>query len=170
MPPNILLKPSPKLEGVFSLFAFSSSYVEDVIDKKKEFENVREVFAEDSDALSEAEASLRAIENAPELAPLTKEERHMAGSRTSPPSPSMQRPKPEATCSGPRSAPLSNFLTSSTSTAKPVRPESRNLAKRPLRKTIHRSCRTWTSCEKDNFSLACRGSACYNLKCCSGKY
>ena len=68
------LKPSPKLEGVFSLFAFSSSYVEDVIDKKKEFENVREVFAEDGDALSAAEASLRAIENAPELAPLTKEE------------------------------------------------------------------------------------------------
>ena len=68
------LKPSPKLEGVFSLFAFSSSYVEDVIDKKKEFENVREVFAEDGDALSAAEASLRAIENAPELAPLTKAE------------------------------------------------------------------------------------------------
>ena len=68
------LKPSPKLEGVFSLFAFSSSYVEDVIDKKKEFENVCEVFAEDGDALSAAEASLRAIENAPELAPLTKEE------------------------------------------------------------------------------------------------
>ena len=34
------LKPSPRLESVFSLFAFSSSYVEDVIDKKKEFENV----------------------------------------------------------------------------------------------------------------------------------
>ena len=68
------LKPSPRLESVFSLFAFSSSYVEDVIDKKKEFENVEGVFDEDKDALSASHASLHAIENAPELAPLTKEE------------------------------------------------------------------------------------------------
>ena len=68
------LRPSPKLEGVFSLFAFSSSYVEDVIDKKKEFENVEGAFAEDADALAAARASLNAIQGAPELAPLTREE------------------------------------------------------------------------------------------------
>ena len=68
------LRPSPKLEGVFSLFAFSSSYVEDVIDKKKEEENVQTTYAEDPDALTAATATVNAILNAPELAPLTKEE------------------------------------------------------------------------------------------------
>ena len=68
------LKPSPKLEGVFSLFAFSSSYAEDVIDRKKEFENVEEAFAEDRESLLAAKAVLNAILNAPELMPLTKEE------------------------------------------------------------------------------------------------
>jgi len=59
---------------VFSLFAFSSSYVEDVIDKKKEEENVQTTYAEDPDALTAATATVNAILNAPELAPLTKEE------------------------------------------------------------------------------------------------
>ena len=68
------LKPSAKLEGVFSLFAFSSSYVEDVIDKKKEEENVQTTYAEDPDALTAATATVNAILNAPELAPLTKDE------------------------------------------------------------------------------------------------
>lgn len=68
------LRPSPKLEGVFSLFAFSSSYVEDVIDKKKEEENVQTTYAEDPDALTAATATVNAILNAPELAPLTKDE------------------------------------------------------------------------------------------------
>ncbi|MBQ6590055.1 MAG: DUF2791 family P-loop domain-containing protein [Lachnospiraceae bacterium] len=68
------LRPSPKLEGVFALFAFSSSYVEDVIDKKKEEENVQTTYAEDPDALTAATATVNAILNAPELAPLTKDE------------------------------------------------------------------------------------------------
>ncbi|MBR2729442.1 MAG: DUF2791 family P-loop domain-containing protein [Lachnospiraceae bacterium] len=68
------LRPSPKLEGVFSLFAFSSSYVEDVIDKKKEEENIQTTYAEDPDALTAATATVNAILNAPELAPLTKDE------------------------------------------------------------------------------------------------
>lgn len=68
------LKPSAKLEGVFSLFAFSSSYVEDVIDKKKEEENIQTTYAEDPDALTAATATVNAILNAPELAPLTKDE------------------------------------------------------------------------------------------------
>jgi len=68
------LKPSPKLEGVFSLFAFSSSYAEDVIDAKKEFENVEAVFGEDRESLTAAKSVLNGILNAPELMPLTREE------------------------------------------------------------------------------------------------
>ena len=68
------LQPSPSLERVFSLFAFSSSYVEDVIDKKHEFENVDAAFADDPESLKAARAALEAILSAPELAPLTKGE------------------------------------------------------------------------------------------------
>ena len=68
------LKPSPKLEGTFSLFAFSASYAEDVIEKKREAENVETVFAEEPELLKAAQTSLAAIENAPELAPLTRAE------------------------------------------------------------------------------------------------
>ena len=68
------LKPSPKLEGVFSLFAFSSSYAEDVIDAKKEFENAEAVFGEDKESLTAAKLVLNGILNAPELMPLTREE------------------------------------------------------------------------------------------------
>lgn len=68
------LKPSAKLEGVFSLFAFSASFVEDVIDKKHEFANAEAAFASDPEALKSANATLNAIIAAPELAPLTKDE------------------------------------------------------------------------------------------------
>ena len=68
------LKPSPKLEGVFSLFAFSSSFVEDVIEKRKEYEGVEAAYAEEPEMLAAAKASLSMIQNAPELVPLTKEE------------------------------------------------------------------------------------------------
>ena len=66
--------PNAKLEGVFSLFAFSSSYTQDVIDKRNEYAVAGEVFAEDPDGLKEVTAVLNAIVNAPELAPLTKTE------------------------------------------------------------------------------------------------
>ena len=68
------LQPSPRLESVFSLFAFSASYAEDVIEKKREMENAAAVFAEDPAALKAANATLNGILSAPELAPLTKEE------------------------------------------------------------------------------------------------
>ena len=68
------LKPDTKLERVFSLFALSSSYSEDVIDNKHEFDNVEEAYAEDPAAKAEAEATLNAMLNAPELAPLSKAE------------------------------------------------------------------------------------------------
>ena len=68
------LKPSPKLEGIFSLFAFSSSFTEDVIDKKKEFANAEEIYAAEPDSLKAASDTLNAIIRAPELAPLNKQE------------------------------------------------------------------------------------------------
>ena len=68
------LKPERKLEQEFSLFAFSASYTEDVIDAKHDFDNVAAVFETDPDARRAAEAAMNAIINAPELAPLTKEE------------------------------------------------------------------------------------------------
>ena len=68
------LKPDPRLQSVFSLFAFSASYIEDVIDRKQDVQNVAEIFAEDTDSLSAANYCINQIEKAPELAPLTKEE------------------------------------------------------------------------------------------------
>lgn len=68
------LQPSPRLEHVFSLFAFSASYTEDVIEKKHETENAAAAFADDPASLKAANATLNAILGAPELAPLTKEE------------------------------------------------------------------------------------------------
>ena len=68
------LHPAARLERVFSLFALSSSYAEDVIAKKREYENVDAAFADDPDALAAARATLDAMLSAPELAPLTKGE------------------------------------------------------------------------------------------------
>ena len=68
------LQPAGKLEGVFSLFAFSASFTEDVIDKKHEFDNAEAIFAEEPIALKEAKATLNTIINAPELMSLTREE------------------------------------------------------------------------------------------------
>lgn len=68
------LNPAGQLEGVFSLFALSSSYAEDVIDQKNEWESVKGCFSEDEEAASAATATLKAMVNAPELAPLTRDE------------------------------------------------------------------------------------------------
>ncbi len=68
------IQPSGKLEGVLSLFAFSTSFTEDVVDKKHEFENAEAFFAEDPSSLKAAKATLNAVLNAPELASLTKAE------------------------------------------------------------------------------------------------
>lgn len=68
------LQPSAQMEGVFSLFAFSTSFTEDVIDKKHEFENAEEIYAEDAAALKAARGTLNGIVNSPELVPLTREE------------------------------------------------------------------------------------------------
>lgn len=68
------LHPDQKLEGIFSLFAFSSSYVQDVIDKRNEYTVAEEVFAEDPEGLKAVTTVLNAIVNAPELAPLSRTE------------------------------------------------------------------------------------------------
>ena len=68
------LNPSPKLENVFSLFAFSSSFEEDVIDKKNETANVEDCFADDPVMKAAALSTVNAILNATELAPLSKDE------------------------------------------------------------------------------------------------
>ena len=62
------------LEAVFSMIAFSSSYIEDVIDGKNDFSNVNECFGEDGESRMAAEASLNAILKAPELVPLSRAE------------------------------------------------------------------------------------------------
>jgi hypothetical protein len=64
------LFPPKSLEGVFSLFAFSASYAEDIIEAKGEYENLAEVFPEDT----EAKRALDAIVAADQLAPLTRME------------------------------------------------------------------------------------------------
>ncbi len=68
------LRPSAMLEAVFSVFAFSSSFTEEVIDKKHEFENAETIFADDAASLKAAKATLNAIIDAPELASLSKAE------------------------------------------------------------------------------------------------
>ena len=68
------LFPGNDLEAVFSLIAFSSSYIDDVIEKKHEFENVEAAFESDPDSREAALRTLNAIMKAPELAPLTREE------------------------------------------------------------------------------------------------
>lgn len=68
------LRPGARLEGVFSLFAMSSSFSEDVIDKKHEYDNVDECFAEEPDKRKAARSTLDAVLSAPELAPLNKDE------------------------------------------------------------------------------------------------
>jgi len=68
------LQPPAELEAVFSLFAFSSSFTEEVIDKKHEFENAEEIFADDPAALKAAKATLNEVIDAPELASLSRTE------------------------------------------------------------------------------------------------
>ena len=68
------LNPGDGLEGVFSLFAFSAAFADEVIDKRHEFQNLEEIYAEDPAALKAAKATLNAELDAPELAPLSRAE------------------------------------------------------------------------------------------------
>jgi len=66
------LFPPKHLEASYSLFAISASYSEDVLEGKHEYESVKEIFP-DQEAKPLLEV-LGAIQNAPQLAPLTTEE------------------------------------------------------------------------------------------------
>ena len=68
------LHPSPQMEGVFTLGAFSASYVEDVIDKKNEIANAEEAFSDDEEMQKKAKEGINRIISAPELVPLTTDE------------------------------------------------------------------------------------------------
>ena len=68
------MKPDPRMEKTAVLLAFSASYSDDVIQKRKEFEVVKEVFGEESEECKAATATLNAILAAPELGALSREE------------------------------------------------------------------------------------------------
>ena len=65
------LLPEPALEAVFSIFALSASYVEDVIEGKREHENLEAVYPEEPEPIRTV---LDLLVKSPQLAPLTKEE------------------------------------------------------------------------------------------------
>ena len=67
------LLPEKRMESVFSIFALSSSYVEDVIEAKHEYENLAEVYPEEQEP---AKTVLDLLIKAPQLLPLTREEIH----------------------------------------------------------------------------------------------
>lgn len=65
------LLPEPSLEAVFSIFALSASYVEDVIEGKREHENLEAFYPEEPEPIRTV---LDLLVKSPQLAPLTKEE------------------------------------------------------------------------------------------------
>ena len=68
------LRPDPRLEKTVTLLAFSESYQPDVIEKRKEFDNVAETLGAETEEGKAAAAVLNQIAKAPELAPLSREE------------------------------------------------------------------------------------------------
>ena len=65
------LLPGKELDAVFTLFALSASYSEDVIEGKHEFENLDALYPEDPEPMKSV---LNLLVKAPQLAPLTPEE------------------------------------------------------------------------------------------------
>ena len=65
------LFPDASLGSLFSLYAFTDAYVSEVIDGKKEYESLEEVYP---DAEEPAKSVLDAITKAPTLLPLTRDE------------------------------------------------------------------------------------------------
>lgn len=65
------LMPSDRLESVFSMFALSASYGEDVIEGKHEFENLEAIYPDEQEP---ARSVLNLLLKAPQLNPLTREE------------------------------------------------------------------------------------------------
>lgn len=67
------LLPEKCPESMFSMFALSASYVEDVIEGKHEYENLEEIYPQEQEP---AKTVLDLLSRAPQLLPLTKEEIH----------------------------------------------------------------------------------------------
>jgi len=67
------LLPDSHMEGVFSMFALSASYIEDIIEGKHEFENLEAVYPDHQEP---ARTVLNLLVKAPQLNPLTKAEIH----------------------------------------------------------------------------------------------
>jgi hypothetical protein len=65
------LMPAQELESVYTLVALSASYSEDVIEAKHEYQNLEETFP---DSPEPYRSVLKMLENAEQLAPLTKAE------------------------------------------------------------------------------------------------
>ncbi|MDY0289882.1 MAG: DUF2791 family P-loop domain-containing protein [Sphaerochaeta sp.] len=65
------LFPPKQLESTFSLFAFTASYVEDVIEAKKEFQYLTEIHPDDEEPIKSV---LKAIVDAKQLEPLSSRE------------------------------------------------------------------------------------------------
>ncbi|MEH2930784.1 hypothetical protein D3Z58_10755 [Clostridiaceae bacterium] len=65
------LVPDNRLESVFTMFALSSSYAEDVIEGKHEFENLAEIYPMEQEP---AKTVLNLLLKAPQLNPLTRDE------------------------------------------------------------------------------------------------
>lgn len=65
------LFPEKGLESVFSVFALSSSYVEDVVEGKHDYENLAELFPEEPEPMRTV---LDLLRKAPQLHPLTRNE------------------------------------------------------------------------------------------------
>lgn len=67
------LMPDKNLESVFSIFALSASYAEDVIEAKHEYENLELIYPGEQES---AKAVLDLLARAPQLLPLTRDEIH----------------------------------------------------------------------------------------------
>lgn len=67
------LFPSESRQATYSIFAMTASYIEDVIESKHEFENLKEALLEPKDHEA-VEKTLRSIVSAKQLQPLSKEE------------------------------------------------------------------------------------------------
>lgn len=66
-----LLLPNQEMESVFSMFALSASYIEDVVEGKHDYENLSELFPEEPEPIHTV---LDMLVKAPQLHPLTQTE------------------------------------------------------------------------------------------------
>jgi hypothetical protein len=73
MAPFLFPEKYSHLESIFSMFALSSSFMEDVIESKHDFDSISEAFV-DKASREPAEKVLKQIAEAPQLHPLTQDE------------------------------------------------------------------------------------------------